>query len=873
METPRRATIANYNGQIVISDIVKRRSTVPIFSTNETYSASLVTTWYDGTLMDDSKADGDVYFKLKKLPSGADAAIYGQYVGSYFRVNLPNFGELFLEKDTMAEMRALSEVEVLLLKMEYYKGVNLNGYYTRGDLDSVVQYFYSDTIVEDDGGSVINFGTFTLRHEFIGIVNPIYFGARPDVLDFDSSVPVQKAVDYAIKGAPNVSLDIFMSRGTYLFLNGVDLSSNGWQGKFYGCGVGQYSTVIQTDANLPSGSIHALLYTRYRVEAGVAVDRFGRPFSSNGNFELSNMVFRGGTKASYVGNAPYVTDSVTKYCVDFSSSSYIKVTDCNFNRSKVGIGLAKWHGRIERCNINLNEVGIELCQVNEYNTPEGVPGVQYSLALNNFTVESNNFINNKHHIKSPVGAYKVTLTQNVFDKCSGAALVFKNFDHLSVVDNYFEGNNTDNQGAEADYLDVNGVSKTDTVLASNVFWARSNYNTKLIHLEFANNQCVNNTSHTTNSFIALSGVNSYDIKDITFRGYSTQGVTFFGMGTTLNTTSSFNARGVIDINTLESVPKVNYHPNIVRKGIVGLIVKDKANFQQSYLTTRRKLMDTNLLSFVQGDMSLADTSRPTILTRNTAVFPKENYQVTMSSAKVMRAFYDYTNSMYRPSNFVLDLTLLTDGTETSSINYNIEVWLDGVLWTDELIGRYQPTAMQGRVYTLYGSTFYIGSDYNTLEIKLKSNFQKNVTVTEFCIRDSSIPVSFKDKSFAVENDGARADTSNGANLTGTLKSGTINQVTIANNPTGFPSDFGSVVTFNGANYARTFSLFTDNADTNKGIWVQLYNTAGVGAGWRNLVGNASTTVKGLVNQATAVPDGSTTDALLASLRTAGILAT
>ena len=179
-QTAKRATIAVYDGQVVISDIVKRKTTVPIFSSNETYSATLVTSWYDGSPMDDTKADGSVYFKLKALPQGADPDIYGQYVGSYFRVNLPKFGETFLEKDTMQAMRDLSPVEVLLLKMEYYKGVKLNGYYDKNDTPAPIEYYLSDTADLDDGGSVIVVGDIKLEHEFTSDIHVKYFGAKCD---------------------------------------------------------------------------------------------------------------------------------------------------------------------------------------------------------------------------------------------------------------------------------------------------------------------------------------------------------------------------------------------------------------------------------------------------------------------------------------------------------------------------------------------------------------------------------------------------------------------------------------------------------------------------------------------------------------------
>ena len=77
-----------------------------------------VTTYYDGSAMTNAKVDGDLYIK-----NGT----------TFYRKVIDKDGELFLEKDTMAQMRALTFFEILLLKAGVYKGVTLNGYYTEGD--------------------------------------------------------------------------------------------------------------------------------------------------------------------------------------------------------------------------------------------------------------------------------------------------------------------------------------------------------------------------------------------------------------------------------------------------------------------------------------------------------------------------------------------------------------------------------------------------------------------------------------------------------------------------------------------------------------------------------------------------------------------
>lgn len=120
-----------------------------------------VTTYYDGSAMTNAKVDGDLYIK-----NGT----------TFYRKVIDKDGELFLEKDTMAQMRALTAFETLLLKAGVYKGVKLNGYYTKGDTPLPIEYILSTTINTDDGGSVIVINDIKLEHDFKGEVDVRYYG-------------------------------------------------------------------------------------------------------------------------------------------------------------------------------------------------------------------------------------------------------------------------------------------------------------------------------------------------------------------------------------------------------------------------------------------------------------------------------------------------------------------------------------------------------------------------------------------------------------------------------------------------------------------------------------------------------------------------
>lgn len=131
-------------------------------NTNQTITYTKVNNWWDGTPMTADKADGEIYRR-----KGVE----------YFLKNLGKYGELFLEKDTMAEMRDLNSTEILLLQMGYYKGVRLSGYYEKGDTPTPIEYILSDTNDDDDdGGSVIEVSNIKLEHIFKGNVDIRYFG-------------------------------------------------------------------------------------------------------------------------------------------------------------------------------------------------------------------------------------------------------------------------------------------------------------------------------------------------------------------------------------------------------------------------------------------------------------------------------------------------------------------------------------------------------------------------------------------------------------------------------------------------------------------------------------------------------------------------
>lgn len=101
---------------------------------------------------------------------------YQTYITSDSLKLVKSAGADFIEKDTIAELRAISSREIWALQNGHFKGVKLNGYYTKGDTPAPIEYYLSTTTDTDDGGSVFEVYGIKLEHVFVSEVHPSYFG-------------------------------------------------------------------------------------------------------------------------------------------------------------------------------------------------------------------------------------------------------------------------------------------------------------------------------------------------------------------------------------------------------------------------------------------------------------------------------------------------------------------------------------------------------------------------------------------------------------------------------------------------------------------------------------------------------------------------
>src|SRR5690606_36034670 len=123
------------DGSIVYSNLFNDIG-VPLLGNRKSIEARVITHYWDGTPMTDEKVDNKLYSKI-----GAE----------YIEYLFPFWGENFLEKDTMDQMRAMEPWEIILLSRGYWKGVRLNGYYVKDDTPNPIEYYLSETSDVDDG--------------------------------------------------------------------------------------------------------------------------------------------------------------------------------------------------------------------------------------------------------------------------------------------------------------------------------------------------------------------------------------------------------------------------------------------------------------------------------------------------------------------------------------------------------------------------------------------------------------------------------------------------------------------------------------------------------------------------------------------------
>lgn len=169
---------------------------------------------------------------------------YQTYIVSDTLELVKEAGADFIEKDTMAQMRALSAREIWALQNGYYKGVKLNGYYEGQKYQKPLEYYVTSSSDTDDEGAIIDLGSIKLQTSFIdGIINVLYYGMKSNTGD-DNSIKFSNILNYIAK----------YPRGTIT----TDSSYIGWLEPTIKFNLGEY---IIKNITIPSG------FTRFNIKS------------------------------------------------------------------------------------------------------------------------------------------------------------------------------------------------------------------------------------------------------------------------------------------------------------------------------------------------------------------------------------------------------------------------------------------------------------------------------------------------------------------------------------------------------------------------------------------------------------------------------
>lgn len=204
-------------------------------------------------------------------PDDVDNYVYRLKGSEYYQLTVPHFSDKFLVKNSMLDFRNLSKSEINLLKLGEYEGVELTGYYTKGDLGNNVIYKISNKTELPDSGGFVSVGGLLFERGFIGRVDVKSFGAKGDGVT-DDIVSIEKCILYAA----NRGLSVFFPSGVYYIsrtlnikyninISGVSNTSGGSFIKYTGSNV----AVIFKKDNFVSGSVNSWIYASYFNDIGI----------------------------------------------------------------------------------------------------------------------------------------------------------------------------------------------------------------------------------------------------------------------------------------------------------------------------------------------------------------------------------------------------------------------------------------------------------------------------------------------------------------------------------------------------------------------------------------------------------------------------
>lgn len=286
----------------------------------------------------------------------------------------------FLVKNTMADMRGLSVSEIASLQCTnpIYAGVELLGYYEKGDTPAPIKYYVDEINSRpDDGGNIIIVNGMRLMHDFNAELDIRYFGAKSD--NVNNYLFIQNALNYlAFTGKCRLSLpsnQIFKISSKLVISSSLEIQGNNATIK---------SNTITTD-------LIEFISDHNRIN-GLNVE--GRYINQTGD-----LVFRQ-SNFNHITNCIFRSQSNAGLLFEKSTGNFVH--NCRFEDKSFGILLRDSFGNTITSNYftrgsrrgKLNEAGYEVVPLGD--------GIKMSTGLTTFgninggvkSIISNNVFNN-----------------------------------------------------------------------------------------------------------------------------------------------------------------------------------------------------------------------------------------------------------------------------------------------------------------------------------------------------------------------------------------------------------------------------------------------------------------------------------------------
>lgn len=393
------------NGRPLWSSDGRTLTNVLLKDTNLYGTYNVTDTWYNGELMDDEKLDSDL--------------VYVKYQNKYLVQNF-EYGQI-LQKDTMEDMRNLSSKEILLLKMGVYKHIQLNGYYTKGDTPSPIEYKLSSTPANDDGGGIIEVDDIKLEHQFNTDINVEYFGVSTS--QEDNTESFMRALEYRNSYSQvNVKIGV----GVFKFNNPVTYS---FSKPFTIEGAGNSKTEI--------------LYN-----GAQDIDRLF-DFNSTSDvyyYSIKGLFIRGVNKVNY----PLYINRINYFILDDIRITGGKVSAFYLNNS--------WCYSITNCNFSYSNNGMQLGENGSTNNQNGYVG--YTRMFGN-----------------KIGLYAICARNTVFDNInieqnSTTGIMLNNNVGLDFRSMYLEFNGE--EGINIEYASDDIVLSKHQIIINGGIWRGGN---------------------------------------------------------------------------------------------------------------------------------------------------------------------------------------------------------------------------------------------------------------------------------------------------------------------------------------------------------------------------------------------------------------